>query len=169
MGQLMAGEDSGIATTIVGGQPPGRGRAPLGEVPLGMEQVLYLAAVDPGFREDLLADAGAAVEDRGLPLRASERAMLSAIPPAQLDAAVAAIDTSADNVQRRSFMKLVAAGAMTIAAAEATAGCTEGADTGIRPYDLARPEVAPEAGPAPTGIRPDVPGGATDAGGPPGK
>jgi hypothetical protein len=168
MGQLMASDEAGTATTIVGGQPPGRGRRPLDEVPLGVEQVLYLAAMDAQFHAALLRDPVAAVDDRRLPLRSTERAMLAALPAEHLQAAVLAIDTSDDNVQRRTFMKLVAAGVMTVAAAEATAGCADDAATGIRPYDLSGPDArrdgGADSGPAPTGIRPDMPAGTTDSG-----
>jgi len=162
-GQLSA-EDPGAAgaagPTIVGGQPPGDRRSPLRQVPVGLEKVLYTAATDAGFREELLRDRERAVNARGLELQASELAMLRLAPAAQLVAAIDALDTSDTNLARRGFMRAVA-GAVTLAAGSVLAGCddrpTEVAQ-GIRPGDL-RYEGATR------GIQPDLPRGADVAAG----
>ena len=56
MGQLSAGrEEQDIGATIVGGQPSPR-KPQRVTVPVGLERVLYLAAQDETFREELLRD-----------------------------------------------------------------------------------------------------------------
>jgi len=150
MGQLTADDPVKSGPTIVGGQPPPRKRATLAGVPVGIERVLFLAAVEPTFRQALLeGDREAAVAARGLEMKPSELAMLRAIPATQLAANIDGIDTSEDNVERRTFMRAVAAGAMAVASAEAFSGCDTASD-GNRP----------DTGPPPmdaTGIRPDMP------------
>ncbi len=101
-------------------------------VPVGVERVLYMAATDPAFREALMADRAGAVQRAGLPLRDSELALLAAVPRPQLQAAIDGMDTTQTNVQRRTFMRVVAASAATVASATAL-GCSEDVATGIRP------------------------------------
>jgi hypothetical protein len=147
MGQFTADEEMNVAPTIVGGQPPPNRRRATVDVPVGMERVIYAAAVDPAFCEALLRDREAAVRERGFTLRDSELAMLRAVPEAHLRAAVESVDPSAQNLERRSFLRVVAAGAITLAAGDTGCG---GADTGTRPGGDAgvRPDTA--------GIRPDA-------------
>jgi hypothetical protein len=64
------------------------------EVQVGLEKILYLAAVEPGFREALLADRERAIAERGLELLPSERAMLELATREQLAASIDALDTS---------------------------------------------------------------------------
>ena len=127
------------------------------QVPVGMERIIYLAATEPGFHEALMADREAATE--GLGLRASERAVLLAVPTAQLQAAIEGVDVSEPNVARRAFLGAVAASAATVAAT-ATLSCGDDTSKGIRP-DMppqkdggADTVKVKESGPAPTGIRP---------------
>jgi hypothetical protein len=120
-------------------------------VPIGVERVLLHAAVDPSFKQALLADRQAALLAHEVALRPSERAMLLAIPTEQLAAAIEGMDPSPANVQRRSFMRVVAASAMTIAAAESV-GCGSDTDQGPNPPQDAGPDF-----PAATGSRPDWP------------
>ena len=101
-------------------------------LPVGVEKVLYLAATDEGFRQALMEDRARAVQQRGLSLRDSERALLAAVPDQQLRVAIDGMDTTPRNVQRRTFMRVVAASAATVAAAEAL-GCSDDATAGIRP------------------------------------
>ena len=152
MGQLTVGStedhDEGIGTTIVGGQPPRSGRQPAGSIPVGMERVLYAAAVDQLFRAELMEDREEAIRSRGFSLTDSERAMLRFTPEAQLKASIDGMDTSKENLERRSFMQVVAAGAVTVAAGEVVAGCSD--DDKVPTEDL-----GPDLGPATEGIRPD--------------
>ena len=102
-------------------------------VPVGVEKVLFLAATDEGFREALLQDRDRAVEQQGLSLRDSERALLAAVSNEQLCVAIDGMDTSAPNVRRRTFMRVVAASAATVASAAALGCSDDGVATGIRP------------------------------------
>lgn len=100
-------------------------------VPVGLEKVLYVAATDEPFRRQLMQDRQRAIRQMGLQLRPSELATLAAIPTAQLQAAIQGMDTSPGNVQRRTFMRVVAASAATVATAGAL-GCNA-TPAGIRP------------------------------------
>ena len=144
------------------------------EIPVRLEKVLYAAAADERFREELLAGPEEAAKRRGLRLGASELAMLRAIPREQLRATIEGMDVSPSNLERRRFMRAVAVGAASIAAAEALAGCSD--DDAPKP-DAGKPDTGtpdagnPDAGtpdtlpsdmitdfPAVTGIMPDMPG-----------
>jgi hypothetical protein len=124
-------DDSGSGTTIVGGQPPGRPRRALQDVPVGLERVLYLAASDPGFRQALLRDRDAAVDARGFPLLPSERTALKVASTEQLEAAIRGLDVSAPSLERRGFMRSVAASAVTLAAVNALSGCDRAPVPGV--------------------------------------
>ena len=97
----------------------------MSRIPVGVERVLFLAATDPAFHRALAHDPEAAVTARGLPLRESELAMLKAVPLKMLLASVKQVDPSPENLQRRTFLRAVAASAMTVAAADALAGCKD--------------------------------------------
>jgi hypothetical protein len=134
-----------------------------GEVAVGLEKILYLAAVEPGFREALLADRERAVAERGLELGPSERSMLQLATREQLAASIDALDTSEASLARRGFMRAVA-GAVTLAAGSVLTGCGEESTRGIQPdlpggFDSGgiRPwDVGTQDGlPAPAGVRPD--------------
>jgi len=119
-------------------------------IPVGVEQVLYAAAVDEAFCEALISRRDAAVRERGFALKETELAMLRAIPEHQLRSSVRNIDISASNLRRRTFLGAVAAGAAAVSLTE----CGGTADTGSRP-DL--PLDLGQDGPPPvTGIRPDL-------------
>jgi hypothetical protein len=140
-------------------------------VPVGLEQLLFRAAVDPELRAELVRDRVAAAERRGLKLTASERSVLAIAPDDQLEAMIDRIDTSEQNLAKRKFMRAVAATAVTLAAGT---GLAAGGCSGDKPepqtdapfkgqvdtaqVDTAQMEIEqPE--PAPTrGIRPeDIP------------
>lgn len=132
------------------------------DVPVGVERVLYLAAVEPEFRAALLVNCEAAVARRGLKMRSSELAMLRAVPAAQLETTISGMDTSRANLKRRSFLQSVAASAAVLAAAGA-AGCSDDdkvpldggvVDHGARPDTL--PVVDQRMWPD-IGILPDIP------------
>jgi len=140
-------------------------------IPVGLEKVIFLAAADEEFFEELLAEREQAAEARGFTLRESERAMLRMIPEAQLRASISGMDVSEGNLQRRTFMRAVAAGAAAVAGAEVMAGCSDDADMplpdaglpdasatrGIQPDLPYTPDSAAKDGMAGTGIRPDLP------------
>ncbi len=120
-------------------------------VPVGLERVLYAAAEDPAFRDALLDDTEQAIAARGFKLRESERAMLRAVPLERLLAASDGIDTAPAAVERRGFMRAVAAGA----AAVAVANCDGAEDDGLPDSAV---DSTPMAGFDATGSRPDMPG-----------
>lgn len=125
--------------TIVGGQPSKRRHRFDGKikVPVGLEKALYLAANDREFRARLLEDWRVALEERGVTLRPSERAVLEASTPRMLARMIDGIVPS--NPRRRKFMGLVAAAATSLAAGTAAmgGGCVEkdqtnaGVDAGV--------------------------------------
>jgi hypothetical protein len=158
MGQLRA-DEAGTGTTIVGGQPPGRGRSLPAGLPVGVEKVLYTAATDAAFREALLEDRAGAVRSKGLELRDTELSLLKTVPDAQLQAIIDGMDVSPENLERRGFLKTVAVATATVVAAESLAACGDDDDypapTGIQP-DM----------PATRGIQPDMPSDARKDGGP---
>ena len=147
MGQLSADDPSKIGTTIVGGQPPGHHRKSVAGVPVGIERVLYAAAVDPAFKARLFSEREAAVQERGFTLSESELAMLRLAPAAQLESAIAGLDTSEHNLKRRNFMRAVAASAAGLIVTDTLGGCIP-TSTGSRPD----PDRGFDAG----GIRPDL-------------
>jgi hypothetical protein len=112
-------------------------------VPRGIEVLVKKAAVDPAFRELLLARRAEAASEIGLALEPAEAAMLDAIPAAQLEAIIAR--TTVDPMLG------------VIGAAVGAQGCTMGARID-RPLPGPVPLKA-EAEPPPVtnGIRPDRP------------
>ena len=141
-------------------------------IPVGMERVLFLAATEPAFHAALAQDPEAAICARGLTLRPSELGMLKAVPLPHLMASIERVDPSPQNVERRSFLRAVAASAMTVAAADALAGCkdTDKDQAGVpanRDYlnDLPRDAGVDNDVGMKAGIPPDMPGPIKDAGG----
>lgn len=117
-------ENSTGSPTIVGGQPPSH-RPNRVKVAAGVEQALYLAAVDAAFGERLLNERDRAARDAGLRLGDSEAAVLRNAPRHQLEAFISSLDTSASNVKRRSFLQAVAASAMAVAAGGSLGACSD--------------------------------------------
>lgn len=116
-------------------------------VPAGVEYVLRKAAEDGRFQARLLADRGAALGRAGVSLGEGERAILLAIPDAQLEQMIA---TAATHLPRRSFLqRTVGAVVAALLGATATAvlpGC--GWTGGARPDEPKGPTM---------GERPDRP------------
>ena len=145
------------SATIVGGQPPRGWQRPVTGLPVGVERVLYTAATDRAFCEELLRDRRAALARLDAALLPSERTMIESIAEPQLRATIAAIDASAENVKRRVFLKAVAAAAAGAAVVHGASACT-----GTRPDepdsttagDGGADALPVPDGPAPTGIRP---------------
>jgi hypothetical protein len=123
-------EQEAVRTTIVGGRPPGSGRCNV-LIPRGIEVLVKKAAVDPEFREVLLAKRGAAAEDIQLNLDPTEAAMLDAIPREQLAQIID--QTMVPMEQRRVFLGRFAAGMLAVLGAS-MAGCEPAAvSLGARP------------------------------------
>ncbi len=145
-------EQEAIRTTIVGGRPPGCGKA-VGGVPRGIEVLVKKAAVDPEFRSLLLAERGQAARSIGLELSAAESMMLSAVPAAQLRSIIGA--TTVPQAYMPAFLGKVAA-VMLAALGVVQAGCDDnkGQPAGIRPEDMPKDNPATASRPAePTDVQ----------------
>lgn len=94
-------------------------------IPVGLEQVLFLAASDPEFSRALFEDREGALAAVGLKLRGSELAIFKSIPDAQLRSSINAMDTSGDNVRRRTFLKTIAASVAAVGSAQLLSGCDD--------------------------------------------
>jgi len=112
-------EQPAVRTTIVGGRPPGPGKA-VGPIPRGIEVLVKKAAVDPAFRERLLDGRAKAAEDIGLALDPAEALMLRAAPRQQLEAIIAR--TKVHPTVRSAFLGRAAA-VMLVALGAGTLGC----------------------------------------------
>jgi hypothetical protein len=124
-------------TTIVGGQPPSNNAA-LPPVPTGLQRLLRLASVDDGFRRELLARRGDIALAAEVELTASERAILQAIPAAQLEAMIVSLPPPADD--RRSFLRQTAATAVMLLGGAALSSCHK---DDMRTTGGAAPDVPP--------------------------
>ncbi len=125
-------EQESVRTTIVGGRPPGSGQ-PLGAIPRGLEVLIKKAAVDPRFKERLLAGATAAAAELGLELTNTEQRILRAVPPAQLEAIIA--QTRVPEEHRRAFLGQAASAMLAVLGLGATAKAADvlSAPGGVRP------------------------------------
>lgn len=109
--------------TIVGGQPrpdrvvPGSENT---EIPIGFEMLLYRAAEEPEFREQLLSNRAEAIADSGVELRPSERNMLTAIPDRALERMIHRLEP--ERRPPRRLMGNVAAAVASLAAGTAALG-----------------------------------------------
>ncbi len=156
MGQLLADDPGDVGAPIGDRQLPHPQSKKMASVPVGIERVLYAAAVDPLFRTQLLEEREAAVKGRGFKLRESELAMLRLAPAAQLESIIDGLDTSEHSLKRRTFMRAVAASVVTLAAADTISACS---DDGIRPDTTSGFDAGgsrPDVGPAMAGIGPDL-------------
>lgn len=119
-------------------------------IPVGLEQVLFLAASDEGFRAALEKDRRGALERWGLRLRDSELGLLSHIPGQQLRANISGVDTSAPNLERRDFLRAVAASVAALAAGPALSGCVDedgdGLDGGVQDLTIKAEGVSGDMG-----------------------
>jgi hypothetical protein len=116
--------------TIVGGQPHGKRRRQFRgkiQVPVGLEKAIFHAARDEEFKARLLEDPRAAIEGSGINLRASELAMLAAVPSAALEDMIDRVVP--ENPKNRKFMGLVANAAASLAAGTVLSGCPDEAET----------------------------------------
>ena len=102
-----------------------RGLRAEAEVPVNLEHVLLRATREAEFKERLLADPAAALVDAEVALTASERALLTAMPGASLEAM---IERLAPKRQRdRRFLRKV--GAAALVGGLLVASCDGGNDT----------------------------------------
>ncbi len=148
-------EQPAVKTTIVGGRPPGSGKA-VGPIPRGIEVLIKKAAVDPDFRALLLAKRDEAAGQIGLTLDPAEAMMLKAAPTAQLEAIIA--QTNVHPSVLPAFLGRAAA-VMLVALGAGTLGCEDDVATlDIEPDRPSAKKVEPPQNiPAPEGVRPDRP------------
>ena len=153
-------EPEAVRTTIVGARPPAKGKG-IGNVPKGIEILLKKAAVDPVFRETLLARRAGAADEIGLRLEPAEVMMLNAIPAEHLAAAIAS--TGVTPSQLPAFLgkaAMVMLAALTITACD---GCSTRGVQPDRPPGVDKPADQPVSNPAKPlpsrGIQPDRPAG----------
>jgi len=123
-------EQPAVKTTIVGGRPPGPGKA-VGEIPRGIEVLVKKASVDADFKSLLLEKRAEAARDIGLELTPAEAMMLDAVPAAQLEAIIAT--TSVSPISRAAFLGKAAAVMLAALGAEMTASAGLVATRGIAP------------------------------------
>lgn len=152
-----------VRRTIVGGRPAAKANKKL-RVPIGVEKLLYQAAADSAFRSRLLHDREATLQEPGVHLSESERAIVRSVPAATLSTMIDQIDLPRHGKKR--FLRAVAACTLAAATVLATADCTGPTPTGARP-DEPLPDNAAESTtdiPSPDGhimdaggARPDLP------------
>ena len=113
-------------------------------IPRGLEVLLKKAAVDPQFKERLLAGATAAAAEIGLELDDVERLMLKSVPAKQLETIIA--QTRVPEEHRRTFLGHAASAMLAVlglgAAAKAVDVPPPRAPGGVR------------RGPGPSNVRP---------------
>ena len=129
------GEPDVVKTTIVGGQPPRKGRS-IGNVPRGVEVLVKKAAVDAEFRALLLSRREEAAAEIGLELEAGEEAMLRAAPLSQLQAI---IDRTKVDPGHRTALLSWSAAVIVAALGIAVAGCFPPVAGGARPDNPTEP------------------------------
>jgi hypothetical protein len=157
-------------TTIVGGRPP-EGATPTLPVPTGLQKLLRLASVDPGFAKELIEKRDATADAANVDLNDRERAMLKAVPGEQLAEMIMNLPPPPEG--RRDFLRQTAATAVVLLGGAVLSGCEKEAGKAAQPpapppeEQIPRPQnlhgtrgIQPFPGtePAPTaGIRPDPP------------
>jgi len=148
-------EQEAVRTTIVGGRPPGSGKA-VGPIPRGIEVLVKKAAVDPAFKQTLMEKRANAADEIGLKLEPAEVAMLNAVPAPQLETIIA--NTEVADLSRAAFLGRAAAVMLAaLGVSTMNASAQEGpAVTGVRPEPPA-PKPEPKPAPRTLGIQPDKP------------
>ena len=129
--------------TIVGGQPGKEKQKRQIEVPVGLEQLLFLAAQDETLKADLLADRNGTVERLGVQLRPTEATTLGSVSDAALQAMIERIRP--DNPKQRRIMRLVAATVTSLAAGTAVIACDESDQPPTRGVDPGTEVDGPDA------------------------
>ena len=115
-----AGETPSPRTTIVGGRPP-EADAKLPPVPTGIQSLLRLASVDPKFRRRLLERRGEVAPAARIVLNSTERAILAAIPTAQLEQMIDFLPPPPAG--RHAFLRQTAATAVVLLGGAVLADC----------------------------------------------
>jgi hypothetical protein len=146
-------------TTIVGGRPP-EAAGELPPVPTGIQKLLRLAAIDEAFREELLRRRAGIADAAGVELTASERAILAAIPAAQLAQMVEFLPPPP--ASRRTFLRQTASTAVMLLGGAVLAECTTPRTAGSAPDRSPEPAAdastgTPAASDASAPSAPDVP------------
>jgi hypothetical protein len=141
--------------TIVGGQPAKDEPTPEG-IPVGLEQLLSMAAVEPEFSRALQDNLEQTIEASGVPLTTSERAILNSVGPDALGTMINGVRGVMPDEERREFLGR-AATAMFLLASGVGASAAAGCDGWGSKVTGSRPEPIPHKYPAPTGARPDPP------------
>lgn len=119
----------GIKRTIVGGRPRPRGRGRAG-IPRGIEVLIKKASLDPAFCQLLLDQRAGAAAQIALELTPAERAILEAVPEAQLVGMIE--NTRVPDIQRRAFLGQLGAAMLATLAA----GCNPPTDqVEVKPTD----------------------------------
>jgi hypothetical protein len=158
-------------TTIVGGQPAGNSRD-VATVPVGLEELLGMAAMDDDFAEALLTDPDPAVEASGVTLTSTEQTILRGLRQATLEPMIARIRQHLPEPERRAFLEQGAAAVALLVgggALLAATGCKDDRKPSARKTTSPR-RMAPDRDAVDTGARPDRPpmqrdpGDAQDAG-----
>ncbi len=134
-------------------------------VPTGIQQLLGLASLDPAFRQKLLDSPDEVAAVAGVKLTGSERAILAAIPAAQLQAMAEQMPLPPS--PRRDFLRKSAATAVVLlggaAMAEGLSACEKSRDPDA-PQRPSRREMETDGGAKPD--LPDDPKAEHDAGAP---
>jgi hypothetical protein len=115
-------------------------------LPAGLQALLSQAARDEKLRRDLLARRDAAAGD--VALTPSERAVLRAVPEAQLRQMIAAVTALPPPPDRRDFLRQAGSAAVVLLGGAALGG------TALGPAEVCATPPRPSP---PTGIRPDPP------------
>lgn len=119
--------DSGVSTTIVGGQP--KTRTQRVSIPVGIEQLMYLAATNSLFKKRYLDDPVAAANEVNIRLTPIEQEMLKRQDPNLLKSMVERFNPEVSKRGRPSG--ITAAIALTLATSTASvtaSSCTESED-----------------------------------------
>ena len=124
-----------VKTTIVGGQSQ-ENRRPLPPIPIGIEQLLSIAAVSREFATALVRDRDAAIEAAALELTPTERRILSAVDDRALRRMIASAEGSVPDRDRRAFLTRSAAALLVLAGGAAVASASAcGDDSRLRVLD----------------------------------
>jgi len=148
---------------------PERLGPPRTTVPQGLESLLLHAAANPHWRRQLRQDPVRAAERARIPLTDSERLILAALPPDQLDGMIAGYGTTRS--ERRGFLgQLWVSAVGLLLGVPLLSGCHHDRNPGPAEGGI-RADRPPLRGDEPyrtKGMRPDVPEKARDGGGNPG-